>query len=52
MGHLRMKANEFGYIEKDRKLKEPIIIDINDGVMITEIIRQLILIKKTNEVTS
>ena len=49
-GHLRIKANEYGYKEKDRKLKEQFIDGINDNDMMTEIIRELTAIKKTNEI--
>ena len=40
MGHLRMKANEGWYKEKDRRLKEQFINDINDDDMMTETLRQ------------
>ena len=52
MGHLRIKGNEFGYKEKDRRLKELFGNDINVDDMIAEIIRELTAIKKTNEITS
>ena len=52
MGHLRVKANECKYEERDRRLKTIQFINgINDDMM-TEIIRELSVIKKTNEKTS
>ena len=44
MGHLRMKANICSYKEKGRRLKK-CINDINDGDMMTKIIRDLTTIK-------
>ena len=52
MGHLRIKASKYDYKEKDRRLKEQFINGINDEDMMTEIIRELTKIQKTNEVTS
>ena len=52
MGHLIIKVNEFGYKEKDRRFKEQFIDGIGDNDMMTEIIRELTAIKKTNEITS
>ena len=40
MDNLRIKANNCGYKDKDIRLKEPLINDINDDMM-TEIIREL-----------
>ena len=51
IGHLRMKANECGFKEKDRKLKEQFINDISDDDIMTEIIKELIATKKINEIT-
>ena len=33
MGHLRIKANKFGYKEKDKRLKEQFINSLNDADM-------------------
>ena len=52
MGHLRLKAKECGYKEKERKLMQQIINSISDEQMMTEIIRKLTAIKETNKVTS
>ena len=51
MGCLRIKANKSGYKEKNRRLKEQFLNDINDD-MVTKIIRELTTIKKTDEMTS
>ena len=37
--------------EKDRRLKEQFINDINDDNMMTEILRKLTIIKGTNDLT-
>ena len=52
MGHLGIKANKCEYKERDRRLKEQFINGINDDDMITENIRELTVIKRTNEITS
>ena len=41
MGHLRIKANECCYKEKDRKLKEQFINGMNDDDMMTKVIRKV-----------
>ena len=46
MGHLRIKANECGYKDKDRKLKEQFINGINYNDMMTEIKRKLTTIRR------
>ena len=51
-GHLRIKANECRYKEKDWRLIEQFINAINDNDMITKIIRELTTIKKNNEIMS
>ena len=38
-GQLRLKANECGYKERDRRLKEQFINDVSDKVIMMEIIR-------------
>ena len=38
--------------EKDRRLEEKFISGLNNGDIITEIIRELTAIKKTNEIIS
>ena len=48
MGHLRVKANECECKDRDKRLKEQFII--NDDEMMTEIIKELAIIKKTNEI--
>ena len=40
MGCFRIRANEFGYKEKDRRLKEQFINGINDDDMMTGIIKK------------
>ena len=50
MDHLRIKANEYSYKEKDRKFKEQFPNGINDYMM-TEIIMVLTATKKTNGIT-
>ena len=52
MSHLRMKANECGYKEKERRVKEQLTNGIHDDDMMTEIIRELTTIEKTNDVTN
>ena len=52
MGHLSIEESECDYKEKVRKLKELFINGMNDDDMMTEIIRELTTIKKTNEITS
>ena len=46
MGCLRVKASDCEYKEKERMLKEQLINGINDDYMMTEIIRELAMIKK------
>ena len=41
MGHLRIKANECGYKERGRMLKEKIINGISDEEIMMKIIREL-----------
>ena len=48
MGCLRVKANECKY----GRVKEQFIIGTNNGDKMTDIIRELTLIKRTNEITS
>ena len=45
------KGKKYGYNEKDRRLKEHFINCIHDDMM-TQIIMELITIKKTNKVIS
>ena len=52
MSHLRIKANESGNKGKDKRLKEQFINSINDNDMMTEIIRELITVLKTSDLTS
>ena len=52
MGCLRVKANEYKYERKDTRLKEQFINGINDDDMMTKIIRELTVFKRTNETTS
>ena len=49
MACLRIKANE---CSKNTRLKEQILNDKKDKDIMTEVIRELIVIKKLNEVTS
>ena len=49
MGYLRIKENKCRYIKKERRLKEQLMNGINNDMM-TEIIRELTAIKKTNEI--
>ena len=51
MGYLRIKTDECSYKEKDIRFKEQFINGINDD-RITEMIRELTAIKKTNEITN
>ena len=50
MGHLRIKANECKYKERDRRLKEQFINGINDDDMMTEIISELSVFKKADDI--
>ena len=52
MGHLRIKANEYRYKEKDRRLKEQFINGINNEDKMTELPRELMAVTKTSEITS
>ena len=52
MDHLRINENECGYKEKYWRLIEQLINDIKDDEMMTELIRELTSIKKTNESTN
>ena len=52
MGSLRIKSNEWGNKEKDRKLKESFVNSINDDNITTKLIREKAAIKKANESTS
>ena len=47
MSHLRLKANECGYKEKDKRLKEQFINGKHNDRMI-KIIKELTMIKETN----
>ena len=51
MEHLKIKADECGYKERDIRLKEQLINGINDNYMMTQIIKEVTTIKKTNDVT-
>ena len=50
MGHPRIKANGCKYKEKDRRLKEIFINRISDKHIMIEIIKELTVIKNTNEI--
>ena len=52
MDHLRVKADECGYKQRYRKLKEQFINGINNDEKMTEIIKELTAIIETNEITS
>ena len=52
MGHIKLKANEHGYKEKHKRLKEQLINGISNEEMMTEKIRKLHAIKETNEAKS
>ena len=52
MGHFRIRVNECEYKEKDRRLEGQFINGINYDNMMTEIIQELTLVKKTSEITS
>ena len=52
MVYLRVDAIEHKYQEKDRRLKEHMINDINDQVMMAKIINGLSSTWQTNEITS
>ena len=47
-----MKANEYKYKEKNSRQKEQFITGIKIDEMTTEIIQELIAVKKTSEITS
>ena len=49
MGCLRIKANECGYKEKDRRLKDQCTNGINGDDMRTDMIRELTAIKRQME---
>ena len=51
MGHLVIKANDYVYQERARRLKEQFINGIKDDDMMNEIVGDLAMIKRTNEVT-
>ena len=51
MGCIRVNASDCEYKEGDRRLKEQLTSVIDDEMM-TEIIKLLTAIKKTNEITS
>ena len=46
MHRLPYKSNEYEYKERDRRLKDKFINGISDGDMITEIIKELTVIKR------
>ena len=46
-----MKANEYEYKEKDRRLKQ-FYNSVNNNEMMTELIQELAMVMKTNEITS
>ena len=50
MGQLRIKANECNYEKRGKRLKEQLINGINDDDMITMIIREFTVTKKTKEI--
>ena len=50
-GHLRVKANECEYNERDRQLKEQFIHGINDNEMMIEIINKLAAIKNESKLS-
>ena len=41
MGHVRVKANEYEYKQRDRRLNEQLINRSNDDKMIIEVIKEL-----------
>ena len=52
MGSLRIVTTEYSYNEKYSRLKITVHKWINEDDMMTEIIRELTIIKKTNEITN
>ena len=52
MGFIRIKENKYSYKEKDRRLQEQFINGKTDNDMMTNIIRELTTIKKTDEIPS
>ena len=52
MDHLRIKENECGYQDKDRRIEEQFINDINDDGVMTKIITELTTMIETIEITS
>ena len=51
MGHLWVKAKKCEYKEWHIQNKKQFINGFNDDIMVTKIIRELTMMKKTNEVT-
>ena len=51
-GTPRRKANECGFKEKYKMLKEQFIIDINDEDMTAKIIKELTVLRDTSKVSS
>ena len=51
MGCLSVKANECEYKQREKRMKEQFINELNYNKIITEIIKELTTIKKTNEIT-
>ena len=52
MGNLRVKADEYEYKERDRRIKDQFINGINDDEIMIEIIKGVTAIKNTNEIPS
>ena len=51
MGHMRIKGNECEYKERYRGPKKQVVHEINEDKMMTELMKELTVIKKTNEIS-